>query len=148
VKYREKFRPFAPSVIKEEASEYFDIDIEAPYMLLIPDVHPEMRKTLPAITHVDGSARLQTVDKKTNPRYHQLLVAFKKKAGVSVLLNTSFNVRGEPIVCTPDDAYSCFIRTGIDALVIGNYILTEKNPEQVQKFKELNIEYIRRDEGR
>lgn len=148
VKFREKFRPFAPSVIKEEASKYFDINIDAPYMLLIPPVHQDKRSLLPAITHVDGSARLQTVDKKTNPRYYRLLEAFKQKAGVPVLLNTSFNVRGEPIVCTPEDAYSCYMRTGIDALVVGNYILTEKNPEQMQKFNELNVEYIKRDEGK
>ncbi len=148
VKFREKFRPFAPSVLKEKASKYFEIDIEAPYMLLIPPVREEMKKRLPAITHVDGSARLQTVDKNTNPRYHALLSAFEKKGGVPVLLNTSFNVRGEPIVCTPEDAYSCYMRTGIDALIVGNCILTEKDAEQVENFKELNIVYIRRDEGR
>jgi carbamoyltransferase len=148
VKYREKFRPFAPSVLREKASKYFEIDIDAPYMLLIPPVRKEMQKKLPAITHVDGSARLQTVDKKTNPKYHALLSEFEKKAGVPVVLNTSFNVRGEPIVCTPEDAYSCYMRTGIDALVAGNYILTEKDPEQVENFKELNIVYIKRDEGR
>jgi carbamoyltransferase len=148
VKFREKFRPFAPSVIKEEASKYFDIKIDAPYMLLIPPVHPDKRELLPAITHIDGSARLQTVDKKTNKKYYMLLDAFKQKSGVPVLLNTSFNVRGEPIVCTPEDGYSCYMRTGIDALVIGNYVLTEKNQEQVNKFKELNVEYLKRDEGK
>jgi carbamoyltransferase len=148
VKFREKFRPFAPSVIKEEASKYFDINIDAPYMLLIPPVHKDKRDLLPAITHVDGSARLQTVDKKTNAKYYMLLNAFMQKAGVPVLLNTSFNVRGEPIVCTPEDAYSCYMRTGIDALVAGNFILTEKNPEQIKIFEELNVEFIKRDEGR
>jgi len=148
VKFREKFRPFAPSVIKEEASKYFDIKIDAPYMLLIPPVHPDKRELLPAITHIDGSARLQTVDKKTNKKYYLLLEAFKQKASVPVLLNTSFNVRGEPIVCTPEDGYSCYMRTGIDALVMGNYILTEKNQEQVKKFEELNVEYLKRDEGK
>ncbi len=147
VKFRESFRPFAPSVIEEEASQYFDISIEAPYMLLIPDVHPDKRELLPAITHVDGTARLQTVSKKTNPRYHRLLSAFKKIAGVPVLLNTSFNVRGEPIVMTPTDAYSCYMRTGIDALVIGNYILTEKDPAKVKEFENLNVQYIKKDEG-
>ena len=88
------------------------------------------------------------VDKKTNPRYHKLLNAFKKVAGVPVLLNTSFNVRGEPIVMSPADAYSCFMRTGIDALVIGNFLLTEKDPKKVKEFEELNIQYIDKDEGR
>ncbi len=148
VKFREKFRPFAPSVTQEDASKYFDIFIDAPYMLLIPDVYPEKRKLLPAITHVDGTARLQMVDKKTNPRYHKLLNAFKKAAGVPVLLNTSFNVRGEPIVMSPADAYSCFMRTGIDALVIGNFLLTEKDPKKVKEFEELNVQYINKDEGR
>lgn len=148
VKFREKFRPFAPSVTQEDASKYFDIFIDAPYMLLIPDVYPEKRKLLPAITHVDGTARLQMVDKETNPRYHKLLNAFKKAAGVPVLLNTSFNVRGEPIVMSPADAYSCFMRTGIDALVIGNFLLTEKDPKKVKEFEELNVQYIDKDEGR
>jgi carbamoyltransferase len=148
VKFREKFRPFAPSVTREDASTYFDIFIDAPYMLLIPDVHPEKRSLLPAITHVDGTARLQMVDKKTNPRYHKLLNAFKKAAGVPVLLNTSFNVRGEPIVLSPTDAYSCFMRTGIDALVMGNFLLTEKDPEKVKEFEQLNVQYINKDEGR
>jgi len=148
VKFREKFRPFAPSVTQEDASKYFDIFIDAPYMLLIPDVYPEKRNLLPAITHVDGTARLQMVDKKTNPRYHKLLNAFKKIAGVPVLLNTSFNVRGEPIVLSPTDAYSCFMRTGIDALVMGNFLLTEKDPEKVKEFEELNVQYINKDEGR
>jgi carbamoyltransferase len=148
VKFRESFRPFAPSVIREEAAEYFDISIDAPYMLLIPDVHPDKRSLLPAITHVDGTARLQTVDAETNPRYHRLLKAFKNIAGVPVLLNTSFNVRGEPIVMSPEDAYSCFLRTGIDALVMGRFILTEKDPEKVKEFEALNVQYINRDEGK
>jgi carbamoyltransferase len=148
VKFREKFRPFAPSVTQEDASTYFDIFIDAPYMLLIPDVYPEKRNLLPAITHVDGTARLQMVDKKTNPRYHKLLNAFKKAAGVPVLLNTSFNVRGEPIVMSPTDAYSCYMRTGIDALVMGDFLLTEKDPEKVKEFEELNVQYINKDEGR
>jgi carbamoyltransferase len=148
VKFREKFRPFAPSVTEEEASTYFDISIDAPYMLLIPDVYPDKRQLLPAITHVDGTARLQTVQKKTNPRYHNLLNAFKEIEGIPVLLNTSFNVRGEPIVLSPADAYSCYMRTGIDALVMGNFLLTEKNPDQVKEFQELNIKYIDKDEGR
>jgi len=148
VKFRESFRPFAPSVTHEDAPEYFDISIDAPYMLLIPDVHPDKKDLLPAITHVDGTARLQTVKKETNPRYHRLLSAFKKIAGVPVLLNTSFNVRGEPIVMSPEDAYSCYMRTGIDALVMGSYLLTEKDPEKVKEFEALNVQYINKDEGK
>ena len=148
VKFREKFRPFAPSVTHEDASKYFDISIDAPYMLLIPDVHPDKRDVLPAVTHVDGTARLQTVTKTTNPRYHKLLNAFKKAAGVPVLLNTSFNVRGEPIVMSPADAYSCFMRTGIDALVVGNFLLTEKDAEKIKQFEALNVKFINKDEGR
>jgi carbamoyltransferase len=148
VKFRESFRPFAPSVTHEDAPEYFDISIDAPYMLLIPDVHPDKKDLLPAITHVDGTARLQTVKKETNPRYHRLLSAFKKIAGVPVLLNTSFNVRGEPIVMSPEDAYSCYMRTGIDALVMGSYLLTEKDPEKVKEFEAINVQYINKDEGK
>jgi carbamoyltransferase len=114
---------------------------------LIPDVRPDKKDLLPAITHVDGTARLQMVKKETNPLYHRLLNAFKKIAGVPVLLNTSFNVRGEPIVMSPGDAYSCYMRTGIDALVIGSYLLTEKDPEKVKEFETLNVQYINRDEG-
>lgn len=148
VKFRESFRPFAPSVTHNDASEYFDISIDAPYMLLIPDVRPDKKDLLPAITHVDGTARLQMVKKETNPRYHQLLNAFKKIAGVPVLLNTSFNVRGEPIVMSPEDAYSCYMRTGIDALIMGSYLLTEKDPEKVKEFAALNVQYINKDEGK
>jgi carbamoyltransferase len=148
VKFRESFRPFAPSVTHEDASNYFDISIDAPYMLLIPDVRPDKKDLLPAVTHVDGTARLQMVKKETNLRYHQLLNAFKKIAGVPVLLNTSFNVRGEPIVMSPEDAYSCYMRTGIDALVIGSYLLTEKDPDKVKEFETLNVQYINRDEGK
>jgi carbamoyltransferase len=148
VKFRESFRPFAPSVTHEDASKYFDISIDAPYMLLIPDVQPDKKDLLPAITHVDGTARLQMVKKETNPRYHNLLNAFKKITGVPVLLNTSFNVRGEPIVMSPEDAYSCYMRTGIDALVMGSYLLTEKDPEKVKEFEALNVQYINKDEGK
>jgi carbamoyltransferase len=148
VKFRESFRPFAPSVTHEDSPEYFDISIDAPYMLLIPDVRPDKKDLLPAITHVDGTARLQMVKKETNPLYHQLLNAFKKITGVPVLLNTSFNVRGEPIVMSPEDAYSCYMRTGIDALVMGSYLLTEKDPDKVKEFEALNVQYINRDEGK
>jgi carbamoyltransferase len=143
IKYRESFRPFAPAVLREDMNEYFDFDIDSPYMLLVGSVREErrvkfgeedrareginklntVRSDLPAITHVDYSARVQTVHEQTNPRFHALLESFKKLTGCSVLVNTSFNVRDEPIICTPDDAYCCFMATEMDILVLGNYIL-------------------------
>jgi carbamoyltransferase len=148
IKYRESFRPFAPSVLAERASDYFELDRPSPYMLIVAPVLEKIRKQmtpeqeklfgieklnlkrsdLPAITHVDYSARVQTVHKETNPRFHQLLTAFEEKTGCGVLINTSFNVRGEPIVCTPTDAYRCFMRTEMDYLVIENFLLAK--PEQ------------------
>lgn len=145
VKFREQFRPFAPSVIEEEASDHFDIKIKSPFMLLVPQVHAAKRRLLPSITHVDGSARLHTVERSGNPLYYSLLQAFQRIAGVPVLLNTSFNVRGEPIVMSPVDAYSCFMRTEIDALVIGSYLITEKDPMVMENFKDMNIRYLERD---
>ena len=150
IKYRESFRPFAPSVLWEDTQEYFDINRPSPYMLLIanvvekrrnklPDNYHELpikeklyyiRSDLPAITHLDFSARLQTVHRETNPRYYELIKTFKELTGYSVIVNTSFNVRGEPIVCTPEDAYKCFMRTEMDVLVIDNFILyKEKQPD-------------------
>jgi len=127
VKFRESFRPFAPSVLLEDADKYFDLRGHAsPYMLLIPEVLKEKRKELPAITHVDGTARVQTVSKDQSPQYYGLISAFKKLTGCSVILNTSFNIRGEPIVCTPEDAVKCFLGTGIDALILGNYLSEKK----------------------
>lgn len=146
IKFREGFRPFAPSVLYEKVSEYFEIDKESPYMLLVADVKKERRRKMtteeeklwgieklnvvrsdiPAITHVDYSARLQTVHKETNPRYYKLIEQFEKNTGYAVIINTSFNVRGEPIVCTPEDAYKCFMRTNIDYLVLGNYLLAKE----------------------
>ncbi len=143
IKYRESFRPFAPSVLKEDVSEYFQHEGDSPYMLIVAPVKEERRKAMteeesklfgieklniprsdvPAITHVDYSARVQTVDGKYNPKYHGLLSKFKEKTGCSVLVNTSFNVRGEPIVCTPADSYRCFMRTEMDYLVVENCIL-------------------------
>lgn len=143
IKYREGFRPFAPSVLYEEVNEFFDLSAPSPYMLLIADVKENRRKSLPenyhdldlweklyfvrsdvqAITHLDFSARIQTVHKETNPKYWQLINAFKERTGYPIIVNTSFNVRGEPIVCTPEDAYRCFMRTEMDYLVINNYIL-------------------------
>jgi carbamoyltransferase len=145
IKYRESFRPFAPSVALEHVSEYFELDEPSPYMLLVAEVAQRLRKPvdetvrgldklyqvrsmLPAITHVDGSARIQTVDRAVNPRFHALIRAFEQLTGCPVLINTSFNVRGEPIVCTPDDAWRCFMRTDMDVLVMGRYVI-EKKPE-------------------
>jgi carbamoyltransferase len=148
IKYRESFRPFAPSVLWERVSDYFEQDTPSPYMLIVAPVREELRihisdeqkqlvgidklrvkrSELPAITHVDFSARVQTVHKDTNPRYHALLKAFEHLTGCGVLINTSFNVRGEPVVCTPTDAYRCFMRTEMDYLVIGNFFL-EKNEQ-------------------
>jgi len=131
VKFREAFRPFAPSVLKEHAHEYFEMPegMDAPYMLLVPKVRPEMHDVLPAITHQDGTGRVQTVTEEANGRYYRLIKAFGDRTGVPVVINTSFNVRGEPIVCTPDDAVHTFLNTGIDAVVMGNYVLTEKPGE-------------------
>tara|TARA_Y100000590_G_scaffold83910_1_gene93581 strand:- start:1601 stop:3436 length:1836 start_codon:yes stop_codon:yes gene_type:complete len=150
VKYRESFRPFAPSVLREDLSDWFELNVDSPYMLLVADVNSnkkiEMtneqkklfgidklnikRSEIPAVTHVDYSARVQTVNKKTNKRYHDLISKFKEKTGCSVIVNTSFNVRGEPIVCTPTDAFNCFMGTKLDYLVIGDYILDKKDQNQ------------------
>jgi carbamoyltransferase len=146
IKYRESFRPFAPSVLAEECNEYFDHDSVSPYMLLVQPVSERRRKPLPqdyhsyslkdklyhlrsdmpAITHIDYSARIQTVHKETNPKYYELVKEFKNLTGYGVIVNTSFNVRGEPIICTPEDAYRCFMRTEMDYLVVGNYIFEKK----------------------
>ncbi len=145
IKYRESFRPFAPSVAVENVGDYFELDEQSPYMLLVAGVARDLRKpvdegvrgldklyqvrsTLPAVTHVDGSARIQTVDRSVNPRYHALIRAFEQQTGCPVLINTSFNVRGEPIVCTPEDAWRCFLRTDMDVLVMDRYVI-EKKPE-------------------
>jgi len=147
IKYRESFRPFAPSVRSENISDYFEIDRESPYMLLVSNVKKDkqvvmseeqnsyfgleklnvVRSEVPAITHVDYSARIQSVNKHTNPRYHEILTSFNNKYGCPVIVNTSFNVRGEPIVCTPKDAYLCFMRTQMDYLIMGNYLLDKKD---------------------
>lgn len=125
VKHREEYRPFAPSAIAEARSEYFDITVEAPFMLKVCDVLPDKRTTLPAITHYDGTARLQTVRKETNPSYHMIISEFGKLSGVPVVLNTSFNVMGEPVVESPLQAIRCFYSTGLDKLMIGNYLLSK-----------------------
>ncbi|MGO9922942.1 MAG: carbamoyltransferase [Isosphaeraceae bacterium] len=147
VKYRESFRPFAPSVLREDVADWFDLDIDSPYMLLVADVAKSHRRQMtetedalfgidklniarsdiPAVTHIDYSARVQTVHPTTNPRYHALITRFKELTGCPVLVNTSFNVRGEPIVCTPDDAFRCFMGTEIDLLVVGNCVLDKRD---------------------
>jgi len=133
IKFRESFRPFAPAVIAEKASEWFDIDRESPYMLLVCQV--QEGKSIPAVTHVDGSARLQTVARESHPDFYDLLSAFDERTGCPVMINTSFNVRGEPIVCTPEDAYLCFMRTQMDVLILGNQILLkEDQPKLVEDF--------------
>jgi carbamoyltransferase len=126
VKHREPFRPFAPSCPIEDAPRFFEQDVADPFMLKVCDVREEMRSMIPAVTHVDGTARLQTVHGETNPRYHRLLKEFEKRSGVPVLLNTSFNVMGEPIVESPLDAVRCFYTTGLDHLVLGNYIIGKR----------------------
>jgi carbamoyltransferase len=148
IKYRESFRPFAPAVLAEDVSEYFELDRPSPYMLIVAPVQEKLRvpmsaeqqqlfgikklnvprSSIPAITHVDYSARVQTVHEQSNPRFHALLKAFKARTGCSVLVNTSFNVRGEPIVGSPEDAYRCFMRTEMDCLVVENYLM--KKPDQ------------------
>ena len=151
VKYRESFRPFAPSVLREDVSEWFELDDDSPYMLFVDNVKQNKRREMtskeeqlfgieklnikrsdiPAVTHVDYSARIQTVHQETNPRYHALIRKFKEKTGCSVVVNTSFNVRGEPIVCTPEDAFRCFMGTEIELLVVGNSLLRKEEQDQL-----------------
>src|SRR5438046_10666469 len=160
VKYRESFRPFAPSVLREDVAEWFELNRDSPYMLLVADVRADRRRVMtaeeeglfgidklnvvrseiPAVTHVDYSARVQTVDRETNPRYHALLSAFKARTGCGVLVNTSFNVRGEPIVCSPEDAFRCFIGTDIDVLVCGNAFL-DKAAQDVSRTADYKNKY-------
>ena len=164
IKFRESFRPFAPCVLAEEVSDYFDLDRESPYMLIVADVkkelwneltdeqrelmkHPDLRKrvnvprsTLPAITHVDMSARIQTIDEERHGRYYRLMKEFKRQTGCGVIVNTSFNIRGEPIVCTPADAYRCFMASDMDTLVLENFLLRKKEqPEQDESSKQKYI---------
>jgi carbamoyltransferase len=153
VKYRESFRPFAPSVLAEDAPQWFEIDAESPYMLLVADVAREHRipmtnaqqqlfgidklnvprSSIPAVTHVDYSARVQTVHRETNPRFHDLLSRFKALTGCPVIVNTSFNVRGEPIVGSPEDAFRCFMGTEIETLAIGNCLLAKEKQDPALK---------------
>ena len=150
IKFRESFRPFAPSVLREEVNNWFELNYDSPYMLLVSDVKKDKqiamsekdkklfgieklnikRSTIPAITHVDYSARIQTVHKETNPKYYNLLNEFNKTTGCPVLVNTSFNVRGEPIVCSVEDAFNCFMGTNLDILVIEDFILMKNEQDQ------------------
>ena len=147
IKFRESFRPFAPSVLRERVSEWFEMDVDSPYMLLVAPISPsrrmtvpddgakgldklkQIRSSVPAITHVDFSARVQTVSRDDNPVYHRLIEKFFEKTGCAVIVNTSFNVRGEPIVCTPEDAYRCFCRTNMDCLILGSYVIDKKEQD-------------------
>ena len=149
VKYRESFRPFAPSILKEDLSNWFNLNVDSPYMLIVSDIISEKkiemtedqkklfgidqlnikRSEIPAVTHVDYSARIQTVSQNTNKPYHDLITKFKEKTGCPVIINTSFNVRGEPIVNTPTDAFNCFMGTELDYLAIGNCILDKKKQD-------------------
>jgi len=153
VKYRESFRPFAPSVLREDVDEWFEHDSDSPYMLLVADVQKDKRhemtldeealfgidklnvphSSVPAITHVDYSARVQTVHADTNPRYHAVISKFKDKTGCPLVVNTSFNVRGEPIICTPTDAFKCFMGTEMDVLAVGNYVLYKEQQDESLK---------------
>jgi carbamoyltransferase len=149
VKYRESFRPFAPSVMREHVADWFDLNIDSPYMLLVAPIAASQKRTMseaedalfginklnivrssiPAVTHVDYSARVQTVHRETNPLYHELIARFYALTGCPVLVNTSFNVRSEPIVCTPEDAFRCFMGTEIDLLVVGNSVLYKEEQD-------------------
>lgn len=162
IKFRESFRPFAPSVLKEEVSNYFEIDRESPYMLLVAPVRKELqremsrdenslfgieklnisRSTIPAVTHVDYSARVQTVAKDKNPLYYNIIKSFQEKTGCPVIINTSFNVRGEPIVCTPEDAYVCFMRTDMDYLVLENYLLKKEDQPPFEDAVDWRKEFV------
>jgi carbamoyltransferase len=159
IKFRETFRPFAPAVLCEKASDYFELAEPSPYMLMVAPVQPQLRRhvekefrpddlagraralrsTIPAVTHVDFSARVQTVSRVDNPRFHRLLSAFESRTGCAVLINTSFNVRGEPPVCTPADAIRCFHRTDIDFLFLGNFLVSKSAAQRAaQKSLETN----------
>lgn len=161
IKFRESFRPFAPSILKEKVSDYFEINRESPYMLLVANVIKDRRKNMtvdeqklfgiqklnivrsdiPAVTHIDYSARIQTVDKETNPLYYGVIFEFNRKYNCPVIINTSFNVRGEPIVCNPEDAYRCFMRTDIDYLILGPYLIDKKKQKKIDKDSDWKKEF-------
>jgi len=152
IKYRESFRPFAPSVLREAVSDWFELDADSPYMLLVADVAQSRRRKMtaeeealwgieklnvkrsevPAVTHVDYSARIQTVTRETNPLYWEIIDAFRQKTGCPMVVNTSFNVRGEPIVCSPEDSYRCFMRTEMDFLVLETFVLDKREQPKPQ----------------
>lgn len=162
IKFRESFRPFAPSILEDKAKEYFDLECSSPYMLLVAPVRGSQieensrdhsaedmleklnvrRSTIPAVTHVDYSARVQTVSDKTKPRFYQIIQEFYKQTGSPVIINTSFNIRGEPIVCTPEDAYRCFMCTDMDYLVVGNYVCDKTKQPNKGKFKREKISLV------
>jgi carbamoyltransferase len=162
IKFRESFRPFAPAVLREHVHEWFDLDAESPYMLLVADIRNERRlpvaqeakalwgidqlnvprSTIPAVTHVDHSARIQTVRRDTNPTYYDIIEAFNRRTGCPVIVNTSFNVRGEPIVCTPADAYRCFMRTNMDALVLENFLLEKVEQTPLVEDESWRTEFV------
>ncbi|MDD3557640.1 MAG: carbamoyltransferase [Melioribacteraceae bacterium] len=162
IKFRESFRPFAPSVLEERISDYFEIDRPSPYMLLVADVKKErqkkmseneqklfgidklniLRSDIPAVTHIDYSARIQSVNKETNPRYHKVIKKLDEKYGCGVIVNTSFNVRGEPIVCAPQEAYTCFMRTDMDYLILGNFVLDKKKQKPLEKDIDWKKEFV------
>jgi carbamoyltransferase len=161
IKFREGFRQFAPSVLEERAADWFELDAESPYMLLVAPVKKErqipmpegaqklwgieqlniVRSDIPAVTHIDYSARIQTVSRETNPDYYDLIAAFETRTGCPVVVNTSFNVRGEPIVCTPADAYRCFMRTHIDCLVLGPFLLEKADQAEWKEEAEWQKEF-------
>jgi carbamoyltransferase len=152
IKFRESFRPFAPSILRERVDDYFQMNCDSPYMLLVAPVQESIRvnmteqqdqlfgidklnvprSSIPAVTHVDYSARVQTVKREDNPMYYDLIAEFDRLTGCPVVVNTSFNVRGEPIVCTPKDAYQCFMRTGIDTLVLEDYLLDKADQPEIE----------------
>jgi carbamoyltransferase len=162
IKFRESFRPFAPSVLREHVGSWFELEGDSPYMLLVADVRPARRvavpeeakalwgieqlnvprSTIPAVTHVDYSARIQTVRRETNPFYYDVIEAFYRLTGCPVVVNTSFNVRGEPIVCTPEDAYRCFMRTNLDVLVLENYVLAKQEQAAVAADESWRKEFV------
>ena len=140
IKFRESFRPFAPTVLEERISEYFEIDRPSPYMLLVAPVR-ENKRVIPSVTHVDHSARIQSINRSQNSLYYDLVKEFDRRTGVPVIINTSFNVRGEPIVCTPEDAYRCFMRTHMDYLVVGPYLLDKKEQPSFKEDKDWREEF-------
>lgn len=162
IKFRESFRPFAPSVLEENCSDYYELNQESPYMLIVAPIQGKLRRqmtaeeerlfgieklnvsrsSIPAVTHVDYSARIQTVDKETNPAYYETIRALRDRHGCATIINTSFNVRGEPLVCTPEDAFRCFMRTNMDYLVLGNFILNKARQKPVEKDTNWQKEFV------